>query len=116
METSHLDIQKGLGLLVEAYVQANPRKWPLYVRWLESKLRHKVKAPGDIPYSAVHAFAGSTALRSSLGALEEIPEEMVSGDWLRLIISETKAINSRLGDHWAQQAEARARKHDEARP
>ena len=99
---------------MEAYVQANPRKWPLYVRWLESKLRHKVKATGDTPYSAVHGFAGSTALRSSLGALEEIPEEMVSGDWL--IISETKAINSRLGDHWAQQAEARARKHAEARP
>ena len=77
---SHLDIRRGLGLLVEAFVQANPRKWPSYVRWLESKLRHKVKSTGDTPYSAVHGFAGATALRSALGALEEIPEEMVSGD------------------------------------
>ena len=115
-ERSHLDIRKGLSLLVEAYVRANPRKWPTYVRWLESKLRHKVKATGDTPYSAVHGFKGSTALRSALGALEEIPEEMVSGDWLRLIVAETKEINSRLGDHWAHAAEVRARRHAEAHP
>ena len=115
-ERSHLDIRKGRSLLVEAFVQANPRKWPTYVRWLESKLRHKLKATGDTPYSAVHGFAGSTALRSALGALEEIPEDMVSGDWLRMIVAETKSINSRLGDHWARTAEARARRHDESRP
>ena len=33
-----------------------------------------------------------------------------------MIVAETKAINSRLGDHWARTAEARARRHDEARP
>ena len=40
---------------------------------------------------------------------------MVSEDWLKLIVAETRDFNSRLGDHCAAGAEARARKHSEAK-
>ena len=57
-ERCHLEIRRGLAILVEAYVQANPRKWPRYVRWLETKLRHKTVCEGTTPYAAVHGFWG----------------------------------------------------------
>ena len=66
VERSHRDIRRGLAILVEAFIQANPRKWPSYVRWLESKLRHKVKPTGDTSYRAIHGFAGSSAFAQPL--------------------------------------------------
>ena len=37
VERNHLEIRRGLAIFVEAYVQANLRKWPRYVRWLEMR-------------------------------------------------------------------------------
>ena len=71
---------------------------------------------GDTPYSAVHGFKGSTSLGSALGAIEEIPQDVIWSDWLDSIVADCKAINAKLVDHWAHEAEVRARKHGERKP
>ena len=116
VERSHRDIRAALATVVEAYIRACPRKWPQYLRYLESKLRHKSLPTGDTPYSAIHGFKGSTSLSSALGAIEAIPEDVVHSDWLDLVVSECKDIGARLTDHWAREAEIRARKHGEKKP
>ena len=118
VERSHRDIRNALAKLIEAYVRANPRKWPTLLRHVEHKLRHRVVADGATPYAAVHGFFGSTSLQTAMGALEAIPEDLVHQDWIRVIVAESKAISARLAEHWTDQAEARARKHGEtkARP
>ena len=115
VERSHRDLRRGLAMLIEAYVRANPRKWPSYVRWLEAKLRHKPNRTGDTPYSAIHGFLGASSLKSSLEAFGQIPEGIIYGDWLAGIVAETKEIESRVAEHWQREAETRARKHEEQR-
>ena len=116
VEQSHRDIRNQLAILVEAFVRANPRKWPQYVRYVEHKLRHRTLITGISPYSAVHGFLGSSALSTAMGAIEAIPEDVIWADWLHAIVSETKAIGAQLLDHWASEAAIRARKHSETKP
>ena len=116
VERVHRDLRAGLAIVVETFVRACPRKWPKYVRYLESKLRHKRLPTGDTPYSAVHGFKGSTSLGTALGAIEAIPQDVVWSDWLDSLVSECKDINARLMEHWAHEAEVRARKHGEKKP
>jgi len=116
VERSHRDLRASLAIVVETFIRACPRKWPKYVRYLEAKLRHKLLPTGDSPYSAIHGFKGSTALGSALGAIEEIPQDSVWSDWLDSLVGECKEISSRLVEHWAHDAEVRARKHSERKP
>jgi len=116
VERSHLDMRAALAILVDSFIRACPRKWPQYVRYLESKIRHKKLPTGVSPYAAVHGFAGSTALGSALGAIEAIPEDLIHSDWLQSIVSECKAIGESLTAHWSHEAEVRARKHSEKKP
>ena len=113
VERSHRDIRANLALLVEAYVRSNPRRWPEFLRFVEHKLRHKSITEGFTPYSAVHGFYGSSSLCTALGAISEIPTELVHQDWLRSIIEEARLINASLSDHWVAAAELRSRKHGE---
>jgi hypothetical protein len=116
VERSHLDIRKALTMIVSTFIRATPRKWPQYLRLLEAKLRHRQLAGGITPFQAVHGFAGSTTLQMSLGALQQIPVEVVHADWLRCIVSESKELCSKLQDHWESEAAQRARRHAEAKP
>ena len=75
VERFHLDIRRGLSLLAEAYIHADPRKWPDYVRWLESKLRHKVKATGDTSYSRVHGRSRLSPLSSFVFVVSSIKHD-----------------------------------------
>ena len=113
VERLHRDLRASLAILADAFIRACPRKWPFYVRYLESKVRHKKLPTGDTPFSAVHGFRGSTALGSALGAIEEIPADLVWSDWLDSLVTECKNISERLVEHWAHEAEVRARKHGE---
>ena len=116
VERSHRDIRSHLAVLIEAYARSNPRKWPSYIRFVEHKLRHRTLVEDITPFSAVHGFRGASALKSALGAITEIPEEIVWADWLRVLVEETKLINATLSEHWHTQAEIRARKHSEQKP
>ena len=116
VERSHRDIRAYLAILIEAYARSNPRKWPLYIRHLEHRLRHKTIVDDITPFSAVHGFKGSSALKSALGALTEIPSDIIWADWLRQIVDETKIIMSTLSEHWATQAAQRSRRHGEKKP
>jgi hypothetical protein len=102
--------------MIDAFVRAAPREWPSYVRYLESKARHRAGASGISPYHAWHGFAGSSALASSLLAFEEIPEALVHTDWLTGIREEAKKIEAQLNTFWSQQAATRARKLQETKP
>ena len=64
-------------------------------------------------YAAVHGFAGISALRSSLQALAEIPEDMVHSEWLHAIVAEARANKAVLEDHFARTAAWRMRTHSE---
>ena len=68
VERIHRDMRAGLAMAVESLYRALPRRWPRYLRQLESRLRHKDLGNGITPYSAVHGFLGSSALESSLKA------------------------------------------------
>ena len=46
----------------------------------EHKLRHRALVPGVTPYSAVHGFAGSSELATAMGAIRELPEDVVWAD------------------------------------
>ena len=116
VERSHRDIRAYLAILVETYVRSNPRKWPQYLRLVEHRLRHKTIVDDITPYSATHGYRGSSTLRSALGALQEIPHDVVWADWLRMIVSETNLINASLSEHWHREAESRARRHSEKKP
>ena len=116
VERSHRDIRSQLAILVDTYVRSNPRKWPTYLRFVEHKLRHKTLVTGVSPYSAIHGFLGSSALSTALGAIEEMPEDMIWADWLHAIVSETKTIAATLSEHWATEAATRARRHAETKP
>lgn len=113
VERCHRDLRAALAIVVEAFIRACPRKWPKYIRYLEAKLRHKSLPTGDTPYSATHGFKGSSSLGSALGAIEEIPQDVVWSDWMDTLVSECKEISYRLVDHWAHEAEVRSRKHGE---
>jgi len=113
VERSHRDIRANLALLVEAFVRSQPRRWPQLLRLVEHKLRHKTTVEGITPYAATHGFYGSSALSTALGALEEIPTDIIHQDWLRCIVEEAKQINATLSEHWNRTAEIRARKHGE---
>ena len=116
IERSHREIRAGLAKLVEAFVRANPRKWPTYIRYVEAKMRHKTITGNITPYSAVHGFNGSSVLSTAIGAIQEIPPNLIHQDWIFGIVAECKGINARLAEHWTEQADARARKHAERKP
>ena len=116
VERIHRDIRAGLAMAVEALCRAKPRRWPRHLRRLEYKLRHKLLANGQTPYQAVHGFVGSSSLASALGALDEIPEELVFSSWLQEIVSESSRINAELEILFEEQAEARERKQAETVP
>ena len=110
-ERGHREIRNGLRVLIDAFIRANPRGWPTFVRYLESKVRHKVNSSTGIsPYQAWHGFAGSTPLTSALQAYEEIPVNLVHTEWLKGIREETDKIEVVLSEHWIAEAAARARK------
>ena len=90
--------------------RVNPRRWPWFNGYLQSKLRHIQLPGGCTPFSAVHGFPGSTALESSPEALEAIPSDLVTGAWLKAIRKEAAIIDSTLKEQWAYKAEQRARK------
>ena len=113
VERSHRELREYMAKLVESYARANPRKWPKYVRWLEYKLRHKPLIDGVAPFQAIHGFAGSSELATTLQSMSEIPLQILTQDWLQGIISETREIESTLAEHWASRAEAQMRKHEE---
>ena len=116
VERTHRELRSALAKLIEAYVRSNPRKWPKYVRWLEYKLRHHEIATDITPYQLVHGFRGSSELSTAMGAFKEIPQHILTSDWLRGIIAEIKELESRISEHWITQAEARMRKHEEETP
>lgn len=116
VERSHRDLRAALAIVVDAFIRACRRKWPKYLRYLEAKLRHKLLPAGDTPYSAIHFFKGSTSLGTALGAVEEIPQDVVWSDWLDVLVTGCKNIRARLTEHWAHEAEVRARKHGEKKP
>jgi len=68
------------------------------------------------PYGAIHGFFGSSALRTALAAIVEIPGDVIWADWLHGVVAESKQINASLSDHWASEAAARARRHGEKKP
>jgi len=113
VERSHRDLRAALAIVVEAFIRACPRKWPSYVRYLEARMRHKTLPTGHTPYQAVHGFYGSTALSTALGAIQEIPEDLIYNDWLQGIVAECKSIGQKITDHWEHEATVRARKHGE---
>jgi len=113
VERSHKDLRAALAIVVEAFIRACPRKWPTYVRYLEARMRHKSLPTGSTPYQAVHGFYGSTSLSTALGAIQEIPEDLIYSDWLQGIVAECKAIGEKITDHWEHAATVRARKHGE---
>jgi len=113
VERSHRDLRAALAIVVEAFIRACPRKWPNYVRYLEARMRHKTLPTGHTPYQAVHGFYGSTALGTALGAIQEIPEDLIYSDWLQGIVAECKSVGEKITEHWEHAATVRARKHGE---
>ena len=113
VERSHRELRSTLAKLVEAYARANPRQWPKYIRWLEYKLRHKPLAAGVTPYRVAHGYFGSSELSTALGAMQEIPLQILTQDWLRGIVSETRELEATLAEHWSSRAEEQMRRHEE---
>ena len=48
-----------------------------------------------------------------MGAITEIPPDLVHQDWLRRIVSECKEINEVINETWNAAAAARSRRHAE---
>ena len=114
-ERTHRDIRRGLAILIDAFARANPRSWPLFTRYLESKARHRKMASLNItPYMAWHGFSGVSELASALVSFEEIPEGLIHSEWLSGIQEEAKKISAALENHWKDDAAARARKMAES--
>ena len=116
VERSHLDIRRHLAVLVDVYCRAQPRKWVNYLRFVEHRLRHRNVYADISPYSAVHGFAGSSALSTALAAINETPQDVIWQDWLAAIVSDCKEFGATLSEHWAHAADVRARKHAETKP
>ena len=109
VERSHRTIREQLAILVEVYTRGNPRQWVKYLPFVEARLRNKSLAgTGGTPFKAIHGFFGSSALSTALGAIEEIPLDLVYGDWLRSIVSESRTLMATLQDHWIAAADDRA--------
>ena len=49
---------------------------------------------------------GVVRWRTTLGAITEIPKELVFSDWLAKIVEDSREINSTLSDHWDSMAGA----------
>jgi len=113
VERSHKDLRASLAIVVESYVRARPRTWVRFLRLLEHKMRQRPNEEGHTPYAAIHGFYGSSSLSTAMGAITEIPESVVWSEWLRLIVAESKEINSELEEVWRRNAEQRARRHGE---
>ena len=109
-ERGHRDLRNGLAILVDAFIRANPRNWPVHVRYLECKVRHHELACGITPYQSWHGFSGMSGLASALKAFEEIPVELVHTEWLKGIVEEANVIKTTLNEMWVEQAKARTRK------
>jgi len=116
VERSHLDIRRNLAILIESYARSNPRRLPQFLRYVEHKLRHRSLCSGCTPYSSVHGFHGSSALSTALGAIEEIPQNIIWADWIRGIVEESKRIQAMTFDYFTAEATARARRHGERKP
>ena len=108
-------MRRGYAICVESLARANPRRWPRFTPYLQSKLRHIQLPNGATPFKAIHGFAGSTALESSLGAFEAIPTGLVTSSWLQAIREESSLIEASLAEQWAHKAAQRARKTEETK-
>lgn len=93
-ERQHREIRETLSILVDSLSRALARKWPRFMRWIESRLRHKKLPSGKTPYELVHGFVGSSALKYSLEAFSEIPEELAGTAWFSAIVHEAKVVMS----------------------
>ena len=113
VERTHREIRSVLAVLLDALSRAAPRKWPAFVRWVEYRLRHKTLPNSHTAYEAMHGFAGSSALTSSLCALKEIPEELVHTDWLASVVAESKRISASLAEAMEQTAARASREQPE---
>lgn len=85
---------------VSPLCRANPRKWPLLVRYAACKLRHNHFTGTDItPYQVVHGFTGASSLTSALGAFQYIPTDFPHHTWFEAIRAEAEVVNVTLVDH-----------------
>ena len=103
--------------MVESLARALPREWPKFLRWMEHKLRHKafkLSGTATTPYACVHGFSGSAALQSSLAALEQNPEDLVTHPWLLDIFIESQRVSDALATTTEATAKARAQKQHES--
>jgi len=98
VERTHREIRAILAVLLDSLARAVPRTWPNYIRWAEYRLRHKTLPNGSSAFAALHGFAGTTALSSSLANLDEIPVELVHSDWLASIVAESRRITASLAE------------------
>ena len=101
-ERSHKEMRATLSMFVETLVRAHPRRWPRLIRIAESKIRQKtlldVEGIRVTPYSAVHGFAGSSALRSAVDAVGDVPNALVTNAWLSTIIQQSQHVVSLYAD------------------
>ena len=65
------------------------------------------------PYMCVKGYSGSSALRSALDAINEIPEHVVHSTWLAGVVGESKRVTASLAEHLQEQADAVVRKQGE---
>ena len=56
------------------------------------------------PYNAVHGFAGSSAVRSAVGAVADIPTSLVTNTWLSNTIQQSQHLINMYATH--KEAEA----------
>ena len=105
--------------MVESLARALLRKWPKFLTWMEHKLRRKTLKLFDgtatTPYACVHGFSGSSALQSSLTALEQIPEDLVTHPWLLEIVTECQRVSDASATKTGATAKARAQKQHESK-
>ena len=108
-ERSHKEMWATLASFVESLVRSHPRKWPTLIRIAEAKIRQKtlleVGGVRITPYRRVHGFFGSSAFRSAVGAVADIPTPLLTNAWLSNI---TQQSSQHLIKMYATQKEAEA--------
>ena len=116
-ERSHRTIRATLATCIETLCRAAPRKWPMYTRWAEYKLRHATLCMKNseriTPYRYVHGFAGSTSLKSAMQAIKEIPESVITTEWLSAIVQESSQLAGTVIEFRESEAAKDTRKHEE---
>ena len=119
IERSHRAIRATIAKLVDSLARASPKRWPRFIRWAEYKMRNKSlflnKETNEhvTPYMCVKGYSGSSALRSALDAINEIPEHVVHSTWLAGVVGESKRVTASLAEHLQEQADAVVRQQGE---